>query len=142
MAGAISNGRVNLEERDPSRAPVKSREAAFLDITNTGEGPSFLSDHTQVVSLVQSFFDITPVSSSHGYIWCITYLKIVFSNFRMVETFSRMSLLQNQWKSLKDYQVHVCSLPDKEHILMFFNLGGGSSFQRWVTAQTEEVGDF
>lgn len=142
MAGAISNGRVNLEERDPSRAPVKSREAAFLDITNTGEGPSFLSDHTQVVSPVPSSFDITPVSSSHGYIWCITYLKIVFSNFRLVETFSRMGLLQNQWKHLKDYQVHVSSLPEKEHISMFFNLGGGSSLQGWITAQTEEEGDF
>ena len=37
----------------------------------------------------------------------------------MVETFSRMSLLQNQWKSLKDYQVHVSSLPEKEHISIF-----------------------
>ena len=101
MAGAISNGIVNLEERDPSWAPVRSPEAAFLDITNTGEGPSFLSDHTQVVSTVPSSFN-TPVASSHGYIWCSTPLKIVFSNFRLVEIFSRMGLLQNQWKHLKD----------------------------------------
>ena len=30
MAGAISNGRVNLEERHPSWAPVRSPEAAFF----------------------------------------------------------------------------------------------------------------
>ena len=34
MAGAISNGRVNLEERDPSWAPVRSPEAASCQITH------------------------------------------------------------------------------------------------------------